>query len=93
MFQFQAAAFGFVFVDEAGGKVGVDRHLLAGHGVQREARRDFGDAAGTFSDDDEIDDDQNGENDRADDVAVFDDERAEGFDHVTRCVVAGMAAF
>ena len=25
-------------------KVGVDRHLLAGHGVQGESRRDFGDA-------------------------------------------------
>ena len=25
---------GFVLVDQAGGEIGVDRHLLAGHGVQ-----------------------------------------------------------
>ena len=24
----------FVLVDQAGGEIGVDRHLLAGHGVQ-----------------------------------------------------------
>ena len=35
----------FLLVDQAGGEIGVDRHLLAGHGVQVEARGDFGDAA------------------------------------------------
>jgi hypothetical protein len=32
-------------VDQAGGEVGVDRHLLAGHGVEVEARGHLGDAA------------------------------------------------
>ena len=66
-FQFLAAALGFLLVDQAGGKVGVDRHLLAGHGVQAEARRDFGDAARTLGDDDEVHDHQDGEDDQADD--------------------------
>jgi hypothetical protein len=55
---------GFVLVDQAGRQVGVDRHLLAGHGVEGEARRDFGDAARTLGDDDEVHDDQDDEDDR-----------------------------
>ena len=35
----------FLLVDQPGGQVGVDRHLLARHGVEVEARRDLGDAA------------------------------------------------
>jgi hypothetical protein len=48
-------------------KVGVDRHLLAGDGVEGEARADLGDARRTLGDDDEIDDDQDQEDDQADD--------------------------
>ena len=51
-------------VDQAGRQVGVDRHLLAGHGVEGEARRDFGDAARALGDDDEVHDHQDGEHDR-----------------------------
>ena len=36
---------GLVLVDEPRVEVGVDRHLLAGHRVEGEARRDLGDAA------------------------------------------------
>ena len=36
--------------DLAGVEVGVDRHLLAGHGVEGEARADLGDAAGAVRD-------------------------------------------
>jgi hypothetical protein len=50
--------FGGGFVDQAGGEIGVDRHLLAGHGVEVEARRDFGDAARALGDDDEVHDHQ-----------------------------------
>ena len=35
-----------VAVDRAGAELGVDRHLLAGHRVEREARADLGDALG-----------------------------------------------
>ena len=45
-------------VDQAGTEIGVDRHLLARHGVEVEARRHFGDAAGALGDDDEVDDHQ-----------------------------------
>ena len=72
----------FVFVDQAGGKIGVDRHLLAGHGVQGEARRDFGDAARTFGDDDEVHDHQDREHDHADDEIALHDQLAEGLDHI-----------
>ena len=39
-------------------EVGVDRHLLAGHGVEGEARADLGHAAGAVRDDDELDHDR-----------------------------------
>ena len=73
-----AAMLGFLFIDQAGGEIGVDRHLLAGHGVQIEARRDFGDAARTFGDDDEVHDDEDREHDDADDEIALHDELAEG---------------
>ena len=40
-----AARAGLVLVDQPGVEVGVDRHLLAGHGVEGEAGADLGDAA------------------------------------------------
>ena len=57
---------GLGFVDDAGVEIGVDRHLLAGHGVQGEAGRDFRDAAGALGDDDELNDDDDDEDDDAD---------------------------
>ena len=50
-----AAAAGLVVGDLAGVEVGVDRHLLAGHGVEGEAGGDLGDAAGAVGDDHELD--------------------------------------
>ena len=50
--------------DLAGVEVGVDRHLLAGHGVEGEARADLGHAAGAVRDDDELDHDQDQEDRR-----------------------------
>ena len=47
-----------VLRDDAGGQVGVDRHLLARHRVEREARGHFGDAARALGDDHEVDDDE-----------------------------------
>ncbi len=74
------AVAGLGFVDHAGVEFGVDRHLLAGHGVQSEAGRHFGDAPGALGDDDEIDQDQNQKDDQADDVIAAHDKVAEGFD-------------
>ncbi len=69
-------------VDQAGGEVGVDRHLLARHGVEVEARRDLGDAAGALGDHHEIHDHQNREHDDADHEVAAHHEVAERLDHV-----------
>src|SRR5690606_1217346 len=58
-----AAVLGFGLGDDAGVQIRIDGHLLAGHGVQGEAGRDLGDAAGALGNDDELDDDQDDEND------------------------------
>ena len=50
---------------------------LAGHSVERKARGDLSDAAGTFRDDDEVDADENQEDHEADGVVAADHERAE----------------
>ena len=63
--------------DLAGVEVGVDRHLLAGHRVEGEARGHLGDAAGAVRDHDELDHDQDQEDDEADDEVAADDDRAE----------------
>jgi hypothetical protein len=81
---------GFLFVDEARRQIGVDRHLLAGHGVQGETRGHFGDAAGTLGDDDEIHDHQDREDDQADDEIALHDQLAEGLDHEARAAVPSL---
>ena len=91
VFKSFAAFAGFVFVDQAGGQIGVDRHLLAGHGVQSETRRDFGDTARTFGDDDEIDDGQDGENDDADDEIAAHHQAGEGLNDMARRIRAFIA--
>ncbi len=80
----RAAPRASLLVDEARVEVGVDRHLLAGHRVEGEARRHLGDAPGALGDDDELDDDQDQEEDDADDEVAADDELAEGLDHAAR---------
>ena len=67
--------------DLAGVQVGVDRHLLAGHGVEGEARADLGDAPGAARDHDELDDHEDQEHDDADDQVAADDEVPERVDH------------
>ena len=80
--QVLAALAGGGLVDEAGREVGVDRHLLAGHGVEGEARRDLGDAAGALGDDHEVHDDEDREHDDADDEIAAHHEMAERLDDV-----------
>ncbi len=77
--------------DHAGVQVGVDRHLLARHRVQREARADFGDPARTLGDDGEVDDGENDEHDDTDRVVAADQEVAEGFDDLAGRGAAGVA--
>ena len=73
----------------AGRQLGVDRHLLAGHGVEVKARGHFGDAAGALGDDDEIHDHQDREHDDADHEIAAHHEIAERLDDVA----GGVGAF
>ena len=84
--QFGAAFAGSGFIDGAGRKVRVDRHLLAWHRVEVEARGDFRDAAGSLGDDDEIHHQQHGENDRPDHQISAHQKRAEGRDDMAGSV-------
>ena len=77
---FGATGPGGGFVDQARVQVGVDSHLFTGHGVQGEARPDFGHAPRTVGDDDEVDDDQDDENHHPDDEVTAHHEGAEGLD-------------
>ena len=64
-------------VERAGVHVGVDRHLLARHRIEREARRDFGDALRARGDHDELNRDQDCEHDQPDDEVAAHDEPSE----------------
>ena len=78
--QVRAAFARLLLVDEAGGEICVDCHLLAGHGIESEPRRNFRDAARTLGDDDEIHDDKDRKDDDADDEVALHHEIAEGLD-------------
>ncbi len=58
--------------------VGVDRHLFAGHRIERETRGDFGDALRAGRDHHELDHDQHREGDQPDDEVAAHDELPEG---------------
>ena len=59
-----------------GGEVGVDRHLLAGNGVEGEARPDLCDAGRALGDHQEVDRHQDEKDDDADDEIAAHDEAA-----------------
>ncbi len=80
LLDFLAADLGLFLIDQAGGEIGIDGHLLAGHRIEGEARRHFGDTARTLGDNDEIDQHQNGEEDRPDDEITLGHQHAEGVD-------------
>jgi hypothetical protein len=71
---------GLSLVDQPGGEVGVDGHLLARHRVEGEPGRHLGDAPGAGGDDGELDDDEDEEDDEADDHGPADHEVPEGLD-------------
>jgi hypothetical protein len=86
-----ATLLGFFRTDQAGVEVGVDGHLLAGQGVQGEARADLGDPFATFGDHDEVDDHQDHEHHHPDDEVTADYHLAERLDHLARGTGAGVA--
>ncbi len=77
---FLAAGLGLLARQQTGVEVGVDGHLLAGHGVQDEARGHFRHASGTLGDDHEVDDGQDREDHDTHGVIAADHELAEGLD-------------
>ena len=79
-----APPLGLRLVDQARVQVGVDRHLLAGHRVQGEARGHLGDAGRALGDDHEVHDDQDREHDQADDEVALHHQLAEGLDGLAR---------
>ena len=86
-----AAAPRLFLVDQPGRQIGVDRHLLARHGVEVEARGHFRDAAGALGDDHKIHDHQDDENDDADHEIAAHHEIAERLDDVAGRVGALVA--
>ncbi len=88
---FLAAQLGFVRGEQAGVEIGVDRHLLAGHRIERETRRDFGNAASALGDHDEVDHHQDTEDEEADGIVAADQEIAEALDHMASGVRPGMS--
>ena len=88
---FLAAGLGFIGLDQAGREIGVDRHLLAGQGIQREAGGDFRDAARALGDHHQVDDHQDREDEQTDDEVAADQEGAETLDDMAGGLVAFMA--
>ncbi len=78
-----APALGFFLVDEAHVEVGVDAHLLAGHAVQREARRHLGHALRAARHHHVLHDDEDQEHDEPDHVVAGDHVAADGADDVS----------
>lgn len=86
-----AALLGFLLLDQAGVEVSVDGHLLAGHGIQGEARADFGNPPGALGHHHEVDDHEDREHHHPDHVVAADHHFAEGLDHLARGAMAVVA--
>ena len=68
-------------------QVSIDRHLLAGHGIEREARGDLGNTPRTLRDYHKLYHHDYQEHDDADDHVAADDEVAEALHHAARIAV------
>ena len=83
VFQIFTALARHFLVNKTGGKIGIDGHLLAGHRIEVEAGRHFGDASRTFGDDHEVHDHQNRKNNNANDEVAAHDKMAERLNDVS----------
>ena len=79
---FAAAGLGFIGGDEACGEIRVDRHLLAGQGIEGEARGHFGNAPRALGDDHQVDDHQDQEHEQPDREIAADQEGGKRLDHM-----------
>ena len=64
-------------------QIGIDRHLLTGHGIERKTCRHLGYSLGTFVDHDHLDQYQHDENDYADDQITSADKVTERGNNIT----------
>ena len=71
-------------VDQPRPKIGINRHLLAGHGIEGKAGRNLGNPPRTLGDDHEIDNHQYGKDDDPDDEIALHDKAAKGLDDIAR---------
>ena len=83
---FFAAALALFGGEQASIHFSVNRHLLAGHRVEGKARADFRDAARAFDDHDEVNDDENEEDQKADGKIAGGDELTKSLDDLPRCI-------
>ena len=82
--QLLAPRAGLIFLDETGVQLGVNRHLFARHGVQREPRRHFGNTTGTFGNDHEVNQRENDKHHEADHIIVLHDHFAKFLNDLAR---------
>ena len=91
LLQFLPSQLGLVLGDEARRQVGIDRHLLARHGIKGEAGRDLGDPCRALGDNHEVHHQDDGEDDHPDDEVAPHHQLTEGSDHLTGRIVALVA--
>ena len=84
LLQLPPPAPGFRFIDQSGREIGIDRHLLARHGIQAEARSDLGDTAGALGHHHEVHDEQDGEDNQPHHHIAAHQEAAEGGNDMAR---------
>jgi len=85
---FRAPRFGLLLIDQAGVEIGIDRHLLAGHGVQGKTCGNFGNTPGALGDHHEVDDHQDGEHHRTHYVVAADHHLTKRLDHLAGRIAA-----
>jgi len=87
---FSPASARFLLCDQAGVQIGVDRHLLARHGIECETGAYFGDSTGALGNDSEIDNGQDHEHNDTNRVIASDQEMSERLDHLAGGIRACM---
>src|SRR5699024_9825300 len=73
--------FGLLITDKAGAEVGINRHLLTGHGIKRKACGHLGNSGGPFGNDHKVNDDKDGKNDDPNYIVALHNKTAEGFNN------------
>ena len=81
-FQFLAPRTGLRFINQPGGQIRINRHLLARHGIQAEARGNFSNSPAALGNDNKIDNQQDEENNQPDGNITAHQEAAKGRNHM-----------